>query len=47
MELLMKTMLIALALIATMAAPSFAQRIPSTGHYNESPASGSYGGNGY
>jgi hypothetical protein len=43
----MKTMLIALALIATMSAPSLAQRMPSPSHHSESPASGSYGGNGY
>jgi hypothetical protein len=43
----MKTMLIALALIAAMAAPSFAQRMPSPSHHSEPPASGSYGGGGY
>jgi hypothetical protein len=41
----MKALIAALALVALMSAPSFAQARPN--YYNQSPASSNYGDNGY
>jgi len=46
MEQAMKTVIAALALITVMSAPSFAQH-SSPPQHNESPASPSFGNNGY